>query len=665
MRIRKLLIANRGEIAVRIINACREMGIVSVALYTDADSSWLARGLADEAVNIGAGAASDSYIDFDKVIQAAKSTGADAIHPGYGFLAENANFARRCQQEGIVFIGPNADVIDLMGNKAKAKALVESLSIPTIPGVNQTGLSEVELVNAANTMGYPVMLKAVAGGGGMGIRIIENEEQVGQALASVMQEAKSAFGDDRVIIEKYFPSVRHIEVQVLADQHGNAVHCFERECSVQRRRQKVLEEAPSVFINSHLRQKLCEASLAIVESVGYYSVGTVEYVVIDRPNSEEFYFLEMNTRLQVEHGVTEAVTGVDLVQHQISVAEGKALSLNQSDIVLTGHAIEARLCAEQPSNRFQPKTGTIHYWSVPESNALRVDTGIACDDSGISGTEISVYYDSLLAKLIASSPSRDLAIRHLQYGLQSASILGVETNQLFLLSILNDPSFITGTTNTTFIESHVDRLLRPLSSAICLEAALIAAMSRTLGETQYLHYGQGGEYSRTYSFEIEENTFEVVCHCIDDQRYELTIDQCLYQVILHQKNKNPPYSLRLAINGIEKHYRVKIDQQYCYMSLPGVGNVTATLPLALLDDNHTNNQNGYVAAMAGQVVSVLTQVGAKISKGDKLVVIESMKMEHSIVAYEDGVIEQIHVSEGSAVQSGQPLLGMQKNSEAA
>ena len=654
----KIVIANRGEIAVRIINACQAMGIATVALYTDADSTWLARQRADEAVNMGTGPAAESYINFDKVIDAAKHTGADAIHPGYGFLAENAAFARRCEQEGIVFIGPSADVIDLMGNKAQAKALVDTLFIPTIPGVNDTELTAEQLIEAANTMGYPVMLKAVSGGGGMGIRIVESADQITDALASVQQEAGSAFGDDRVLLEKYFPAVRHIEVQVLADQHGNAVHCYERECSVQRRRQKVVEEAPSMFVSESLRQQLCEASLKILKAVGYHSVGTVEFVVVDEPNSEDFYFLEMNTRLQVEHGVTEAVTGLDLVQQQIAVAEGLPLSVQQSDIVLRGHAIEARLCAEQPANNFQPMTGTIEHWSVPSNDHLRVDTGIQ------SGTDISVFYDSLIAKVIGMGSNREQALRTLSYGLQRTTVLGVETNQPFILNILNDTPFINSLANTTYIENHEADLLKPLSQAVMNELTVVGVTGLALDDTKHLQQGQGGAFSRFYSLFIEGQEVTAELQCSSPNHYTVVIAAQRNDIVVKQQSAATP-ELSLSINGVEKHYLITLNQQQLSIHIPALGNFIITRPSRLSETASADSDHTYTASMAGQVVAVLAQRGATITAGDKLLVIESMKMEHSIVATRAGEVESVLVEVGNAVAAGTVLLTLQEEGAVA
>ena len=486
-QIEKILIANRGEIACRIIKACRDKGIVSAAVYTDADRTWLARDQADEAVWIGEGPASCSYLDFDRIIDAAKCIGADAIHPGYGFLAENAGFARRCHEEGITFIGPQPEVIELMGNKAKAKALVASLDIPVIPGIDGFHIRDCDIGIVEKEVGFPLMIKAVSGGGGVGMRIVWKQEDFLTDLASVRREAKAAFGDDKVIVERFFSNVRHIEVQVMADKYGRAVHCFERECSIQRRRQKVIEEAPSVSVPDIVREKLFEASLKIVKAVNYVGVGTVEFVVVQKDGSEEpdFYFLEMNTRLQVEHGVTEEATGLDLVAHQIEIAEGEGLNLEQSDLRIIGHAIECRLCAEQPEKDFRPSNGVLSVWDLPSERVARIDTGVRAQ------TVVSSHYDSLLAKVVTVGNTRDEAIRRMKLALRHTVAAGIHTNQCLLLRIIASSEFATGQFDTGFLERGIGNLLFEDRHLYRNEACLIAAYRIANSNIKYLSPGQG------------------------------------------------------------------------------------------------------------------------------------------------------------------------------
>lgn len=646
----KVLIANRGEIAVRIIKACKELGIATVALYTDADRSWSARHLADEAVNIGVGPASDSYLNIDKVIEAAKRTGSQAIHPGYGFLAEHAQFARRCEQEGLIFIGPSAEVIDLMGNKAKARERVADLGVPIIPGVNGSDLTDEELSSAAEDLGYPVMIKAVAGGGGMGIRVVHSISEFAAALSSVRHEAQAAFGDQRVLLEKYFPAVRHIEVQVLADGQGNAVHLFERECSVQRRRQKVIEEAPSGFVTEVLRKQLCDASLNIVNAVGYWGVGTVEFVVADNPEETAFYFLEMNTRLQVEHGVTEAVTGLDLVHLQIAVAEGRELPLCQADITLSGHAIECRLCAEAPAKGFQPVTGKVLAWSLPNTVHTRVDTGIR------EGTDISVYYDSLIAKLITTGSSRDQALRLMQSCLRQTCILGVDTNQHFLSRIVSDPVFIEARAATTYIEQNETVLLSPIAQVVCHELGVIGALASALEDTKRLKPGQGGAFHKTYDLVVNGIDLVVRLRHMGEGDYQVELGGQRYDVAVEMIADKEFDEFRVAINGFEKTYQIRTANQYLYIYIPGQGSFVLARATTLSEESLDDNSHGYTATMAGQVVAVLVNPGAEIKMGDKLIVIESMKMEHSVHANSAGIIKDIRVKEGIAVQAGALLL---------
>lgn len=656
--IEKVLVANRGEIAVRIIKACRELGIASVALYTDADRSWTARDLADEAVHIGHGPAAESYIDIEKVIAVAKRTGADAIHPGYGFLSENAKFAKRCVQEGLVFIGPSADVIDLMGNKAKAKALVSSLDIPIIPGFDTVGVTDEVLSAMAGDIGYPLMIKAVSGGGGMGIRIAHREGDLDSALLSVRHEAKAAFGDDRVLVEKYFPAIRHIEVQVLADRSGKVVHCYERECSVQRRHQKIIEEAPSEFVSDRLREKLCAASVKIAEAVGYEGVGTVEFVVEDvvgtnEPN-ENYYFLEMNTRLQVEHGVTEAVTGIDLVREQINVAEGRCISFGQADITLQGFAMECRLCAENPAKDFMPVVGTVHTWSAPEGKNVRVDTGIR------EGTNISVYYDSLIAKVITTGDTREQVIRSMRSSLQNTVILGFETNQQFLLSMMKDTCFNEGRVNTTYIEQNETLLLQQIDSHILDEMGAIAALVSAQKDTQKLRPGQGGTYIKTYSLLLDDTQLFADLICQGPCRYRVALRRSElevsreYELQVDMGGEN----LRVSIDGVEKSYRAKFEGTSLFIHLPGTGCFTLAQVSLLSKKARENTQQEYTAAMAGQVTAVLARPGMEVQVGDSLLVIESMKMEHCVVAHSAGTIESVEVGEGDAIAAKTTLLSV-------
>lgn len=444
---KKILIANRGEIAVRIIRACREMGIAAVAVYSEADRRALHVRLADEAVFIGLPPAGESYLSQEKIIQAALQTGADAIHPGYGFLSENARFARAVRKAGLVFIGPLADSIEAMGDKGEARARMQAAGVPVVPGY-QGPDDEAALTAAAADIGFPLLLKAAAGGGGKGMRVVSQMSDLTESASAARREALHAFGDQRLILERYIPQARHIEFQILADQYGNTVHIFERECSLQRRHQKIVEETPSPYLNEELRAKMGAAAVAAARSVGYTNAGTVEFIV--DPGSGDFYFLEMNTRLQVEHPITELTAGLDLVQWQIRIAAGEPLTFSQADLSQRGHAIECRLYAEDPANNFLPATGPLLAYVEPAGPGVRIDSGYS------GGDQISIHYDPLIAKVIVWGEDRPAAIRRMSSALRETTLLGVTHNGQFLQDLMADPQFIAGDYYTTWVEERFD-----------------------------------------------------------------------------------------------------------------------------------------------------------------------------------------------------------------
>lgn len=447
---KKILIANRGEIAVRIIRACREMGILTVAVYSEADREALHTQLADEAVCIGPAMAKNSYLNMEALISAAIITKAEAIHPGFGFLSENSKFAHMCNTCGIEFIGPNAEMIDRMGNKSEARKTMIEAGVPVVPGSKQALHTVEEGKELAKTIGYPVIAKASAGGGGKGMRVINSEEEFEENFAAAQREAENAFGDGTMYLEKYIVGPRHIEFQILADKHGNAVHLFERDCSIQRKHQKVLEESPSSAISESLRKEMGETAIRAVKSIGYYSVGTIEFL-LDRDGN--YYFMEMNTRIQVEHPVTEMVTGIDLIKEQIRISAGEELLLRQENIHLQGHSIECRINAEDPSHNFRPSPGKIETIHIPGGNGIRVDTAM------YEGYEIPPYYDSMIAKLIVKSDTREDAIAKMRSALGEFVVDGVTTNLDFQYDIINNASFVQGNITTSFIEEEFKELL--------------------------------------------------------------------------------------------------------------------------------------------------------------------------------------------------------------
>ncbi|GAB4496179.1 MAG: hypothetical protein OHK0052_05670 [Anaerolineales bacterium] len=440
----KILIANRGEIAVRLIRACQELGIATVAVYSAADVSALHVRMADEAYPIGPAEARQSYLNIPAILQAAQTSGAQAIHPGYGFLSENADFAQAVQNAGIVFIGPNPHAIRAMGSKAGARALMHTAGVPIVPGYQGEDQSDETLQSRSQAIGFPLLVKAAAGGGGKGMRVAQTFAELPEALASARREALHAFGDARLILERYIPNAHHIEIQILADQHGNTLHLFERECSVQRRHQKIIEEAPSPNLTPDLRHQIGAAAVAAARAVNYTNAGTVEFIF--NPTDQTYYFLEMNTRLQVEHPITESITGLDLAQWQIRIAAGEPLPFTQSDLTPRGHAIECRLYAEDPANAFLPATGTLHRFIPPAAPGIRVDSGIS------DGSQITLHYDPMLAKLIVHAQDRPAAIRRMVYALQNTLVFGLTTNQRFLIDVLNHPEFLAGRAHTTWVE---------------------------------------------------------------------------------------------------------------------------------------------------------------------------------------------------------------------
>lgn len=442
---KKVLVANRGEIALRIIRACRELGITPVAVYSDADRRALHVRLADEAVNIGPAPASESYLVVDHILQAAATAGVEAIHPGYGFLSENAAFARAVQQAGLVFIGPSPEAIEAMGDKGQARVRMQAAGVPVVPGYQ--GLDDpAALEAAAAQIGFPLLIKAAAGGGGKGMRVVRRANELGEAAAAARREAEHAFDDGRLILERYIPHARHIEFQVLGDRQGNLVHLFERECSVQRRHQKIIEETPSPYLNETLRAEMGAAAVTAAHSVGYTNAGTVEFIA--DPQSGEFFFLEMNTRLQVEHPVTEWTVGIDLVQWQIRIAAGETLPFKQSDLFQRGHAIECRLYAEDPANNFLPATGPLLTFVEPSGPGVRVDSGYT------NGDQITIHYDPLIAKVTAWGENRPAAIQRMTAALRETVLLGVTHNGQFLQDVLADPKFTAGEVYTTWVEEH-------------------------------------------------------------------------------------------------------------------------------------------------------------------------------------------------------------------
>lgn len=479
---KKMLVANRSEIAIRVMNACRVLGIPSVAVYSDADKRAKHRFYADEAVYVGASPPNESYLDIDKIITAAKDTGCDAIHPGYGFLAENPELAQRCTDSGITFVGPSPEAIRLLGNKVESRIKMAEAEIPLIPGMKAASTDLKVYKEAAEKAGYPVMVKAAAGGGGKGMRVVHAPDGLSEAIEAAQREAKNAFGDDTVYLEKYIVNPRHIEFQVMADSHGNTVHIFERECSIQRRHQKIIEETPSVAVDDNLRARMGADAVRVAQAAGYVNAGTVEFLLDE---SGGYYFLEMNTRIQVEHPVTEMVTGTDLVVEQIRIAAGKELSPQFLNLTQRGHAIECRIYAEDGENNFMPSTGLIVHYSEPSGPGIRVDSGVQ------DGAEVTIDYDPIMAKLIVHAPNREMAIDKMIDALNNYKVLGVKTSKRFMIEALQHPVFKAGKTYTSFIEDHMSE--RTTDTASFHELAVAAATACQANGSAVVSGGRQGE----------------------------------------------------------------------------------------------------------------------------------------------------------------------------
>ncbi len=639
----KILIANRGEIAVRVIQTAREFGYRTVAVYSDVDADSLHVDEADQAVCIGEATASKSYLDISKILEAAKKSGADAIHPGYGFLSENADFARACAEADITFIGPKPDAIELMGSKRLSKLAMIKAGVPCIAGYQGADQSDDMLSAEADKIGFPLMVKASAGGGGRGMRLVTKASDLLREIKSARSEAQNAFGSDELILEQAIVQPRHIEIQIFGDEHGNVVHLCERDCSVQRRHQKVIEEAPSPFVDDSLRQRMGKAAVDAAKSCVYRGAGTVEFLVDADKN---FYFLEMNTRLQVEHPVTEMITGLDLVEWQFIVAEGQALPLSQDEITMDGHAIEVRLYAEDPRHDFMPQTGTIYEWCPPYDLDVRTDSGIQ------TGQDISPYYDPMIAKLISYGDNRDMALRRLASGLENCRLLGVNNNKSFLTSVLRNPSFEKGEATTAFLDDKFAS--DPSMKAGTLGIALIARAALT-----YYLSGQKNIQGWTSSADPLAN-------------FKLGHAGTIYDVALKERDGfydiscgDQATSLQVAtMNGTVWHvvedgvrdsfHQVIVDGKL-YLD-DGSGHYIFENILHHPPAVSGGSSDGQVKApMDGAIIDVLVAEGDTVSADQVLVVVEAMKMEHSLKAGVAGVVESLSIAVGEQVKARQIL----------
>jgi geranyl-CoA carboxylase alpha subunit len=638
---RKILIANRGEIALRIMRTARRLGYSVVAVYSDADRDALHVREADQALRIGEALPAQSYLNIGAIIAAATTSGADAVHPGYGFLAENEDFAQACRNAGLVFIGPSPDAIKAMGNKAGAKAIMQAAGVPCVPGYQGADQGDAAMLAEAGKIGFPVMIKAVAGGGGRGMRLVADAATFPDALRSARSEAQSAFGDAGVILERAITDPRHIEIQVFGDRFGNAIHLGERDCSVQRRHQKLIEEAPSPAVSPELRARMGAIAVNAIKSIGYEGAGTLEFLLDPGGN---FYFMEMNTRLQVEHPVTEAITGLDLVELQLRVASGEPLGLKQDEITFSGHAIEVRLCSEDAAHDFMPQSGRMARWQMPE--------GIRVEHALQSGSEIPPFYDSMIAKLISHGATRDEARRRLIHGLEQTVAFGVTTNQAFLAGCLAHPAFAAGEATTAFIASHRDDLLAPRKDAGA-EAAL-AALLLYLSDPHAPPWQSGRSLAATFPLpvriELDDGIHELEIVRDRDGGYVASSDGSEHRFEVDDPGCD---TMRFRSNGLAESARFFRDGDRLHILHRGITLSVRDLTLAAPAATAATGSDGKVrAAMNGRVVAVLVRPGERVAAGQPVMTLEAMKMEHVHSAPVAGVISAIDVVEGEQVTTG-------------
>ncbi len=676
----KILIANRGEIACRVAATARRMGIQTVAVYSDADAGAKHVQACDEAVHVGGSAPKDSYLRWERILQAAKDTGAEAVHPGYGFLSENEDFAKACTAAGLVFIGPPAAAILAMGLKAESKRLMASAGVPLVPGYHGVDQDPTLLQREADRIGYPALIKASAGGGGKGMRVVEKSEDFAAALASCQREASNSFGSDAVLIEKYVQRPRHIEIQVFGDTHGNCVYLFERDCSVQRRHQKVLEEAPAPGMTDTLRAQMGAAAVAAAKAVNYVGAGTVEFIVeqtaYDQPDSMKFFFMEMNTRLQVEHPVTEAITGLDLVEWQLRVASGEPLPLRQDQLKIQGHAIEARICAENPDKQFLPATGTLQVYRKPQATSFERGT-VRIDDGVREGDTISPFYDSMVAKLIVHGETREQALARLDTALAETHIVGLNTNVQFLRHVVRSPAFAHAQLDTALIQREAAVLFQ--QEKVGLSAAVAAVVAHTLQAEQALQghdpfsrrdgWQSHGVAQRRFEFVWQDQPRSARLTCGHDGRLSLSLagpgpDAKDGEVRELASPVSGP--LRFSADGAGLWVQwgdaprafSQLDWQVetAHLFTPqGATRITVLDPLAHAGE--AAQEGGRLTApMPGKVVSFAVKVGDKVKAGQALAVMEAMKMEHTISAPKDGTVAELLYAPGDQVADGAELL---------
>ncbi|MFE8072215.1 acetyl/propionyl/methylcrotonyl-CoA carboxylase subunit alpha [Marinobacteraceae bacterium S3BR75-40.1] len=648
----KILIANRGEIAVRINRTAQALGYRTVAVYSEADAGALHVREADEAVLIGPAPVGQSYLKVEAILDAAEKTGAEAVHPGYGFLSENADFARACQKAGLVFIGPPAEAIELMGSKRRSKIAMQEAGVPTVPGYEGDDQSDRTLQAEAERIGVPLMIKASAGGGGRGMRLVQDFSQLASEIERARSEARSAFGNDELILEKAVMAPRHIEIQVFADQQGNTVYLWERDCSIQRRHQKVVEEAPSPFVDEDLRQSMGEAAVRAAQACGYVGAGTVEFLVDDARN---FYFLEMNTRLQVEHPVTELITKQDLVAWQLNVAQGQPLPLPQDAIPRLGHAIEVRLYAEDPARDYRPQTGQIVDWQPAHEDGVRFDTGVE------AGSEVTPFYDPMLAKVVAWGADRDTARRRLIRALDETRLFGVTSNRAFLSGLIAHPVFARGEATTAFIEQHFRdhptmHPANPDGLTWLLAATLFARRS-----------GHDGAWSNSLPaplpLRLRVNEQEQTCLLIAERNhYRMRQDDDEHGLEMIRCADGEGV---FVYRGVRQRCQYRFRDEQLYLHIHGDNHCFEDLTHAPAESAQSKGSGHIRAAMDGAIVAVNVAVGDRVEAGQVLAVLEAMKMEHPLAADVSGVVRNVHVAQGDQVKNRAQLIEIEPEEEAA
>jgi len=656
--IRKVLIANRGEIACRIMRTLRKLEITSLAVYSEADANAAHVRLADEALLIGPSPATESYLLIENIIRAALETGADAIHPGYGFLAENPDLPKACEDNGIIFIGPPSQAIEAMGSKSTAKKLMGAAGVPLVPGFHEDGSNPQRLRQEALAIGFPLLIKATHGGGGKGMRLVNAEDQFDSALASCQRESGAAFGETSVLLEKFIGNARHVEIQVFTDQCGNGVYLFERDCSIQRRHQKIIEEAPAPGITPALRATMGEAALKAARAIHYVGAGTVEFL-LDTDGS--FYFMEMNTRLQVEHPVTEMITGLDLVEWQLLVAEGAALPCDQSMLEINGHAIEARIYAEAPLNEFLPSTGTLEYLATPTQNRhTRIDAGVG------QGDDITVFYDPMISKLIVWDLDRDKAIHRLLVALRNYRVAGLSTNIEFLQAIALNQSFRNATLSTQFVDQHLPDLIKPNpppTGDIYIYAALFQYCSEmpTAGNSLRAGSKPSSPWDDNKGWQLNAPHSRLFTYCNEDEPVTVEVRGTPDRLRANCQGTTFQGSAMLKDDRLtlEQHSRSHI---YCYQNPQHISlfinGVQHQVETYTPDFQHgaQHDEGSLHAPMNGRIVSVLVSPGDRVEQGQPLMVMEAMKMEHSIKAPDGGTIKEIYYRDGDLVDEGAELI---------